>query len=95
MCSTIFYYFQKNGSKKLCIKRTFGVLSVAFGEPTVSKTQVQLGYNRFKRGREEVNDNACPARLSMSTTDENIETAKKILDNRRNTIREVDDDDGI
>ena len=30
--------------------------TVAFGESTMSRTQVQLWYNRFKEGREEVND---------------------------------------
>ena len=54
----------------------------------MSRTQVQLCYNRFKEGR--------PERPSTSTTDENIEAVKKmILDNRRIIIREVADDVGI
>ena len=69
---------------------------MAFGEPTISRTQIQLWYNRFKEGREDVNDNARPARSNKSTTQENIEAVKKmILDNRRITIREIADDDGI
>ena len=72
------------------------MLTVAFGESTMSRTQVQLWYNRFKEGREDVNDDARPGRPSTSTTDENIEAVKKmILDNRRITIREVADDVGI
>ena len=72
------------------------MLDVAFDEPTISRTQVQLWYNRFKKVREDVNDDACPGRPSISTTDENIEALKKmILNNRRITIREVDDDVGI
>ena len=72
------------------------MLTVAFGESTMSRTQVQLWYNRFKEGREDVNDDARPGRPSTSTTDENIEAVKKmILDNRRITIREVADDAGI
>ena len=56
----------------------------------MSKTQVQLWYNRFKESREDVNDNICPGRPSTSTTDKNIEAVKNmILDNRRITIREV------
>ena len=48
----------------------------------MSRTQVQLWYNRFKEGRKDVNDNARPGRPNTSTTDENIETVKKwILDN--------------
>ena len=62
----------------------------------MSRTQVQLWYNRFKKGREEVNDDACTGRPSTSTTNENIEAVKKLtLDNRRITITEVVDDVGI
>ena len=32
------------------------MLTVAFGESTMSRTQVQLWYNQFKEGREDVND---------------------------------------
>ena len=46
--------------------------------------------------REDVNNDARPERPSTSTTDENIEAAKKIiLDNLRITIREIADDVGI
>ena len=63
---------------------------------TISRTQVQLWYNRSKEGREDVNDYAHPGRPNTSTTDENIEAVKKmILDNPRITIREVVDDVGI
>ena len=34
------------------------MLTVAFGESTMNRTQVQLRYKRFKKGREDVNDNA-------------------------------------
>ena len=58
----------------------------------MSRTQVQLWYNRFKEGR----NDARPGRPSTSTTDENIEAVKKmILYNRRITIREVADDVAI
>ena len=30
------------------------MLTVAFKEPTMSRTQVQLWYNRFKEGREDI-----------------------------------------
>ena len=62
----------------------------------MSRTQVQLLYNRFKEGREDVNDNARPGRPSTSATDKNIEAVKKIiLNKRRITIREVADKVGI
>ena len=69
------------------------LLTVAFGESTMSRTQVQLWYNRFEEGREDVNDDARPGRPSTSTTDKTVKAVKKmILDNHRNTIREVADD---
>ena len=72
------------------------MLTVAFGQSTISKTQVQLWYNRFKEGREDVNDSDRPSRPITSTTDENIEVVKKmILCNRRIIIREVADEVGI
>ena len=62
----------------------------------MSRTLVQLWYNRFKEGREDVNDDPRPGRPNTSTTDENIEGVKKmILYNRRMTIRELADDVGI
>ena len=70
---------------KFCVKneikcaRTFEILTVAFGESTISRTQVQLWYNRLKEGREAVNDNARPGLPSTSTADENIEAVKKII----------------
>ena len=58
----------------------------------MSRTQVQLWYNRFKEGREDINDDARTGRPSMSTSDENIEAVKKlILNNHRITIREIAD----
>ena len=73
------------------------MLTVAFGESTISRAQqVQLWYNRFKEGREDVNDDVRLGRPSTSTIDENIEAVKKMmLDNRRITIREVANDVAI
>ena len=34
------------------------MLTVSFSKSTMKRTQVQLWYNRFKEGREGVNDNA-------------------------------------
>ena len=64
------------------------MLTVAFDECTMSRTQVQLWCRRFKVG--------CPGRPITSTTNENIEAVKKmIVDNRRITNREVADVVGI
>ena len=52
-------------------------MTIAFCEPTMSRTQVQLWYKRFKEGREDVNDDARFS--STSTTNENIEVMKKMI----------------
>ena len=68
------------------------MLTVAFGGSTMSRTQGQLWYNRFKEGRVDVNDDARPGRLSTFITDKNIATVKKMIFNKRRiTIREVAD----
>ena len=51
------------------------MLTVEFGKSTMSRPQVQLWYNRFKEGREDVTDDARPGRPIMSTIDENIEAS--------------------
>ena len=66
------------------------MLIVTFDESTMSRTKVQLWYNRFKEGRENVNDDVNPGCPSTSRTHENIEAVKKmILNNCRITIREA------
>ena len=75
---------QRN-SIKFCVKYdikcagTSEMLTVAFGGSTMSRTQVQLWYNRFKEGREHVNDDARPGRPSMSTTDKSMEVVKTMI----------------
>ena len=59
------------------------IWNVDWGESTVSRTQGQLQYNRFKEGLEDVNDDASPGHPSTSTTNENIEAVKKIILNNR------------
>ena len=72
------------------------MLTVTFGESTMSITQVQLWYNLFKDGQEDINNDVSPVRLITPTTDKSIEAVKKmILDNRRITIKEVADVDNI
>ncbi|XP_018337789.1 PREDICTED: putative uncharacterized protein FLJ37770 [Trachymyrmex septentrionalis] len=72
------------------------MLTVAFGESTMSKTRVYEWYKRFKKSREDVEDDDRSGRPSTSITDDNVERVKKmILENRRITIREVADDVGI
>ena len=64
MCSSIIFLFEKMDQLYETVKneikcaKTFKMLTVAFGESTMSRTQVQLWYNRFKECREDVNDDA-------------------------------------
>ena len=80
-----FLLFEKMDQRNdITCARTFEMLTVAFDESTMSRTQVQLWYNRIKEGREDVDDDARPDRPSMSTPDENIEAVKQItLDKHR------------
>ena len=57
---------------------------MAFGESTMSRTQVQLWYSR-----EDVNDDARPGGPSTLTDETLQEKVKMILDNRRITIRRL------
>ena len=69
------------------------MLTVAYGEATLDRSNVYRWYKMFSEGREDVNDEERAGRPSTSTTDENIDEMKKIvLANRRITVREVAED---
>jgi len=69
------------------------MLTVAYGEATLDRSNVYRWYKMFSEGREDVNDEERAGRPSTSTTDENIDKVKKIvLANRRITVREVAED---
>ncbi|UYV64848.1 hypothetical protein LAZ67_3002154 [Cordylochernes scorpioides] len=71
----------------------FRMLTVAYGEATMSRSNVYRWYKMFSEGREDVNDEERAGRPSTSTTDEKInEVEKMILANRRITVREVAED---
>ncbi|UYV82124.1 hypothetical protein LAZ67_21001012 [Cordylochernes scorpioides] len=69
------------------------MLTVAYGEATLDRSNVYRWYKMFSEGREDVNDEERAGRPSNSTTDEkNNEVEKMILANRRITVREVAED---
>ncbi|UYV61748.1 K02A2.6-like [Cordylochernes scorpioides] len=71
----------------------FRMLTVAYGEATLDRSNVYRWYKMFSEGREDVNDEERAGRPSTSTTDEKInEVEKIILANRRITVREVAED---
>ena len=58
---------------------TFEMFTVAFGESTISKTQIQLWYIRFMEGREGINSDARPSHSSTFINYESIEAVKKMI----------------
>ncbi|UYV74053.1 hypothetical protein LAZ67_11001979 [Cordylochernes scorpioides] len=92
-----FLPIKKNGSKNLyqilCENKikcadAFRMLTVAYGEATLDRSNIYRWYKMFSEGREDVNDEKRAGRPSTSTTDENINVVEKmILDNRRITVR--------
>ncbi|KAG5320973.1 SETMR methyltransferase, partial [Acromyrmex heyeri] len=82
--------------QRICIKfcaDAFRMLTVAYGEATLDRSNVYRWYKMFSEDREDVNDEERAGRPSTSTTDENIDEVKKIvLANRRITVREVVED---
>ncbi|UYV69266.1 hypothetical protein LAZ67_6003031 [Cordylochernes scorpioides] len=84
---------------KFCVKNgikcadAFRMLTVAYGEATLDRSNVYRCYKMFSEGREDVNDEERAGRPSTSTTDEkNNEVEKMILANHRITVREVAED---
>lgn len=63
------FCYRKNGAKsKFCVKngnkysKTLEMLTVAYGECTLSKKNVYNWYKLFQEGREDVNDEPLPER---------------------------------
>ncbi|UYV84406.1 hypothetical protein LAZ67_X002032 [Cordylochernes scorpioides] len=97
-----FYLLKKMDQRtciKFCVKNeikcadAFRMLTVAYGEATLDRSNVYRWYKMFSEGREDVNDEGRAGRPSTSTRDEKInEVEKMILANRRITVREVAED---
>ncbi|UYV77598.1 hypothetical protein LAZ67_15001667 [Cordylochernes scorpioides] len=97
-----FYLLKKTDQRtciKFCVKNkikcadAFRMLTVAYGEATLDRSNVYRWYKMFSEGREDVNDEERAGCPSTSTTDEKInEVEKMILANHRITIREVAED---
>ncbi|UYV70093.1 hypothetical protein LAZ67_7001761 [Cordylochernes scorpioides] len=84
---------------KFCVKNeikcadAFRMLTVAYGDATLDRSNVYRWYKMLSEGQEDVNDEERAGRSSTSTTDEKInEVEKMILANRRIAVREVAED---
>ncbi|UYV71440.1 hypothetical protein LAZ67_8003203 [Cordylochernes scorpioides] len=94
-----FYLLKKMDQRtciKFCVKNgikcadAFRMLTVAYGEATLDRSNVYRWYTMFSEGREDVNDEERAGRPSTSRTDEKINVVEKmILANLRITVREV------
>ena len=54
------------------------MLTVAYGEATLDRSNVYRWHKMFAEGREDLNDEERAGRPSTSTTDENIDEVEKI-----------------
>ena len=73
--------------------KTLEMLRNCFGNDILKKTAVYEWHERFKSGRESVEDDERSSRPSISKTDENINKVREMLiNNRKLTIRELAED---
>ena len=84
---------------KFCFKtgktasETYELLKTAFGDKCLSRSNVFIRLNRFKNGRESVEDEPRSGRPSTSKTDDNVVKVRNLVrSDRRLTIREMSDE---
>ncbi|XP_015905835.2 protein GVQW3-like [Parasteatoda tepidariorum] len=66
------------------------MLEKCFGYDSLKKTVIHQWHERFKSGRESIEDDERSGRSSTSKTDENIDKLKEMLvNNHKLTIREI------
>ena len=72
------------------------MIKKAFGDDSMSEAQIKLWYIRFKDGRESFESDRRSGRPSTSRTPENVESVRAAInENRRLTVRELEEDLGI
>ncbi|GFX69366.1 mariner Mos1 transposase [Trichonephila clavipes] len=70
--------------------QTYNLLKEVYGSECLSRARVFEWFKRFKDGRQDVEDDSRPGRLSTSKTDENVEkVASLIRFDRRLSIRAI------
>lgn len=92
--------------QRICIKfcfnlgkncaETIEMLQKIFGDECMGKTQIKEWYKRFKSGRTSVDSDPRSGRPSTTTTPDNVERVRVAIEqDRRLTVRELEDDLGI
>jgi len=75
---------------------TFEMLRAAFGEQCLSRARIFEGYERFKEGRDSVDDNPRSGRPTTSKTDDCVARVQELIRaNRRLTSRELSVEVGV
>ena len=87
---------------KFCFKlghssaETIPMIKKAFADDSMSEAQIKLWYRRFKDSRESVESDWLSGRPSTIRTPENFESVRAAInENRRLTVRELEEDLGI
>ncbi|KAG5308728.1 MOS1T transposase, partial [Pseudoatta argentina] len=76
-------FYVKN---KIKCAEAFRMLTVAYGEATLDRSNIYQWYKMFSEGREDVNDEERAGRPSTSTTYEYIDEVKKIVLGNQNWL---------
>jgi len=72
------------------------MIKKAFGDDSMSEARINFWYRRFKNGRESFESDQSSGRPLTSRTPENVERVRAAInENRRLTVRELEEDLGI
>ena len=87
---------------KFCVKlgksatETFAMLNTAYGDVAMKRTACFKWHERFKDGRQSIEDDERPGRPSTSTDDPHVDKINTLVRaNRRLTVRELAEECGI
>jgi len=83
----------KKKKKKKSAKEAHEMLTLVYGDAAVTMKTVYKWFERFRSGRESVEDEERSGRPSTSKTQENVERVREMIrSNRRLTVREISED---
>jgi len=77
--------FEQRCAIKFCVMLgesatvTYEELQRAYGEHSLSRAQLFIWHKSFLEGREQVEDEPCAGRLSISKTEDNVERVRSLV----------------